>query len=117
MVIVALGAASWPPAKSPSASNSPKPTVTTEPLGHHGDAVGAVAVGQVNGRPVAVTGSWDHTVRVWDLTTRKSLGPPMTGHTNTVEVVAVGQVNGRPVAVTGSLDGTVRVWDLSAYTG
>ncbi|MEV4183155.1 hypothetical protein AB0J28_17155 [Streptosporangium canum] len=117
MAIVALGGASWPPAKSPSADNSPKPTVTTEPLGHHGDAVYAVAVGQVNGRSVAVTGGADNTVRVWDLATRKSLGQPMTGHTNTVEVVAVGQVNGRPVAVTGSLDGTVRVWDLSAYTG
>ncbi|MFI6797001.1 hypothetical protein, partial [Streptosporangium canum] len=70
MAIVALGAASWPSAKSPSAGNSPKTAVTTEPLGHHGDAVFAVAVGQVNGRPVAVTGGADATVRVWDLATR-----------------------------------------------
>jgi WD40 repeat protein len=28
-----------------------------------------VACTQLDGRPIAVTGSWDRTVRVWDLTT------------------------------------------------
>ncbi|MEU3170362.1 hypothetical protein, partial [Streptosporangium sp. NPDC006930] len=77
--IFALMAASWPPAKIPSADNDTKPAVTAEPLGRHSDAVYAVAVGQVNGRPIAVTGGADATVRVWDLTTRKPLGQPMTG--------------------------------------
>ncbi|MEV0420630.1 hypothetical protein [Streptosporangium canum] len=117
MAIVALVGASWPCAKSSSAGSSQKPAVTTEPLGHHGDAVYAVAVEQVNGRPVAVTGSWNGTVRTWDLTTRNPLGQPMTGHTRPVFAVAVGQMKGWSVAVTGSLDGAVRVWDLSAYTG
>ncbi|WP_280716228.1 hypothetical protein, partial [Kitasatospora sp. MAP5-34] len=36
--------------------------------GHTG-RVGSVAVAVVDGRPVAVTGSDDRTVRVWDLTT------------------------------------------------
>ncbi|MGW0588972.1 WD40 repeat domain-containing protein [Streptosporangium sp. NPDC002607] len=87
-------------------------------LGHHDDVVSAVAVGQVNGRPVAVTGggggeNGDGTVRVWDLTTRQPIGEPMTGHPEGVQAVAIGEVNGRPIAVTGGYDGMVRVWDLT----
>lgn len=39
----------------------------------HTDWVVAVATAVVDGRPVAVTGSWDRTVRVWDLW-RASIG-------------------------------------------
>jgi WD40 repeat protein len=44
------------------------------PLNSHGGEVAAVATGVVEGRPVAVTGSWDGTVRVSDLTTRRPVG-------------------------------------------
>ncbi|PZS40652.1 MAG: hypothetical protein DLM62_01795, partial [Pseudonocardiales bacterium] len=64
--------------------------------------------------PVAVTGSDDHTVRVWDLGTGRPIGEPLTGHTNPVAAVATTVLDGRPVAVTGSWDATVRVWDLDA---
>jgi WD40 repeat protein len=60
-----------------------------------------------------VTGAWDDTVRVWDLTTGIPIGDPLTGHTNTVPAVACTQLDGRPIAVTGSWDRTVRVWDLT----
>ncbi|MFJ1832111.1 hypothetical protein ACIOG9_47545, partial [Streptomyces sp. NPDC088178] len=60
-----------------------------------------------------VTGSDDETVRVWDLTTGRPVGEPLTGHTDSVCAVATGVVDGRPVAVTGSDDETVRVWDLT----
>ncbi|MFJ4946657.1 hypothetical protein ACIP4V_29310, partial [Streptomyces albidoflavus] len=33
----------------------------------HTDAVLTVATAQVDDRPIAITGSDDHTVRVWDL--------------------------------------------------
>ena len=67
-----------------------------------------------DGRPIAVTGSWDATVRVWDLTTGTPLGDPLTGHTDTVTAVAALVLpDGRPIAVTGSDDDTVRVWDLT----
>jgi WD40 repeat protein len=38
--------------------------------------VNAVAIVVVDGRPVAVTGSDDETVRLWDLTTREQIGLP-----------------------------------------
>ena len=67
-----------------------------------------------DGRPVAVTGSDDRTVRVWDLTTGTPIGNPLTGHTSWVPAVAtVVLPDGRLVAVTGSDDRTVRVWDLA----
>ncbi len=48
-----------------------------EPLRGHADTVNAVALGTVNGRAVAVTGSWDATVRAWDALTGDQLGAEM----------------------------------------
>ncbi|MEU6420140.1 caspase family protein, partial [Streptomyces spiralis] len=79
----------------------------------HSRAVGAVACTVLNNRTVAVTGSEDNTVRIWDLATGQPVGHPMTGHTDTVETVACTHLNGHPVAVTGSKDNTVRIWDLA----
>lgn len=41
-----------------------------------------------DGRPVAVTGSEDARVRIWDLTTGTPVGDPLTGHTRAVGAVA-----------------------------
>jgi WD40 repeat protein len=82
-------------------------------LGRHTSSVTAVAVGQIGDRPVAVTGSSDATVRIWDLSTGQPLGDPLTEHADEVTAVAVGQIEGRPIAVTGSEDATVRIWDLT----
>ena len=61
-----------------------------------------------DGRAVAVTGSRDDTVRIWDLTTSRPTGEPLTGHTGTVRAVATTVVpDGRAVTVTGSSDATV----------
>ncbi|MET7301207.1 caspase family protein, partial [Embleya sp. NPDC005575] len=81
--------------------------------GHTG-SVNAVACATLDGRPVAVTGADDHTVRIWDLTAGVQLGVPLTGHTDWVRAVACATLDGRPVAVTGADDHTVRVWDLRA---
>lgn len=80
--------------------------------GHHAVAT-AVACAVVEDRQVAVTGSFDGTVLMWDLITGQPVGLPMTGHTDSVEALACTTLDGRPVAVTGSADATVRVWDLS----
>ncbi|MET7633418.1 caspase family protein [Streptomyces sp. NPDC005499] len=89
-----------------------------EPLTGHTDEVRSVACTVVDGIPVAVTGSNDTTVRVWDLTTRTRIGSPVAGHTNEVRSVACAVVDGTPVAVSRSLQrkggpqDQPRVWDL-----
>ena len=72
-----------------------------------------MAVGQLDGRTVVVSGSVDRTVRVWDAATGAPLADPFTGHTGAVNAVAVGQLDGRTVVVSGSDDRTVRVWDAA----
>jgi WD40 repeat protein len=83
-------------------------------------AVTAVAVAQLEGRPVVVSGGRDGTVRVWDLARGSPVGQPLTGHQRSlfggVTAVAVAELEGRPVVVSGGLDGVVRVWDLARGT-
>ncbi|MFI1379940.1 PQQ-binding-like beta-propeller repeat protein [Embleya sp. NPDC020886] len=81
-------------------------------LGHQGP-VWAVACTSLDGRPIAVTGSDDGTVRIWDLTDGHPLGKPLTGHQGSVRAVACTSLDGRPVAISGGNDGTVRIWDLT----
>ncbi|HET9657515.1 MAG TPA: hypothetical protein VFP72_19345, partial [Kineosporiaceae bacterium] len=83
--------------------------------GHTG-WVTAVAFGQLDGRPVAISGSNDNTVRVWDAATGTPIGDPFTGHISRVNAVAFGQLDGRPVAISGSDDHTMRVWDAATGT-
>ena len=80
--------------------------------GHQG-TVSAVATSVVDGRPVAVSGGHDGTVRMWDLRDLVQLGEPLDGHRGEVWTVAAGTVDGRPVAVSGGWDATIRVWDLT----
>ncbi len=73
----------------------------------HTNSVEGVAV---TGDGRAVSGSWDHTVRVWDLSSGRCTAV-LEGHTGWVRGVAV-TADGR--AVSGSEDRTLRVWDLSS---
>jgi WD40 repeat protein len=79
----------------------------------HTAEIEAIACTKVAGRPVAVTGGFDSTVRAWDLRTMQALGRPMAGHAGTVRAIACTKVAGRPIAVTGSDDQTVRIWDVA----
>ncbi|MFE9200355.1 hypothetical protein ACFYMH_30550, partial [Streptomyces albidoflavus] len=98
---------------SPSwATGSQVSAANTAILTGHTDAVNAVATTQMDGSPIAITGSDDHTVRVWDLTTGRTTAT-LTGHTDAVNAVATTQMDGSPIAITGSDDHTVRVWDLT----
>ena len=57
----------------------------------------------------AVSGSWDNTLRVWDLETGQTIRT-LEGHTGRVTSLAL-TADGRH-AVSGSWDNTLRVWDL-----
>lgn len=82
-------------------------------LQSHTKTVGCVAAGELDGRPIAVTGSDDETARVWDLTSQRQIGEPLRVGTS-VSAVAIGELGDYTVVLTGAADGTVKVWDLSA---
>ncbi len=82
-------------------------------LSGHTKAVVCVATGDLDGRPIAVTGGVDGTARIWDLTNQRQIGEPLPLPVP-VSAVAIGDLGDYTVALTGGVDGTVRVWDLSA---
>ncbi|MFE2033718.1 WD40 repeat domain-containing protein [Streptomyces scopuliridis] len=82
-------------------------------LNGHSKAVGCVAVGSLDGRPIAVTGSADGTALVWDLTSQRQIGDPLSVGI-AVSAIAIGDLGDYTVALTGAEDGTVTIWDLSA---
>ncbi|MEW6366952.1 MAG: TIR domain-containing protein [Acidobacteriota bacterium] len=77
------------------------------PLYQHGDRVSAVAVTPDGAR--VLSGSFGHTIRVWDRASRRFVCD-LSGHT--AEVLGVAVSHDGSMAVSAGADGTVRVWDL-----
>ncbi|EIN04856.1 hypothetical protein PUNSTDRAFT_37485, partial [Punctularia strigosozonata HHB-11173 SS5] len=77
----------------------------------HTHAVLSVAFSRDGSR--IVSGSQDHTVRLWNLSSGEQIGDPYRGHTDDVRCVAFSPDNRR--VVSGSWDWTIRLWD--SHTG
>ena len=78
----------------------------------HTDCVWCVATCTAGGRVLAVSGSDDMTVRVWDVEAG-TLRTVLKGHTATVYGVATCTVGGRVLAVSGG-DKTLRIWGVGS---
>jgi WD40 repeat protein len=81
-------------------------------LDGHVKRVNAVALAQLEGKTVGLTGGADRTIRVWDLNSRSHIRTIDAGLGEIAALAAI-EVDGTPVAV--SLDGpddTLRLWDL-----
>ena len=87
-----------------------------ERLEGHTDRITAAATAIVRGRPVAITGSCDHTIRLWDMLTAEPIGEPLTGHTAEITALATGLLADRPILVSAACDWTTRRWDLTDRT-
>src|SRR5262249_36330293 len=74
------------------------------------DPVWAVAIGVLDGEPVAVVGRGDGTVQLWNPVTGVARSGPLGGHDKPVYSIGLQA----PLAVSASVDGTLRAWDLAA---
>ncbi|KAI0312185.1 hypothetical protein OF83DRAFT_1270414, partial [Amylostereum chailletii] len=59
-----------------------------------------------------VSGLYDSTVRLWDVSSGKQVGDPLQGHTDLVTSVAFS--SDETQIVSGSWDNTVRLWDVAS---
>ncbi|MEU1513771.1 hypothetical protein ABZ490_16700 [Streptomyces sp. NPDC005811] len=74
-----------------------------------------MAVGTLDGRPVAVTGADDRGVRVWDAVTGRRIGEALDGIACSARALTTGVVEGRGIVLVGSHDGTA--WRADLGTG
>ena len=76
------------------------------------EKISALALTGLGGRPVAVAGCEDATVRICDLTTGQLAGRPIVSQSGPIWALAVGERDDQPIAVIGSEDGSIRILDL-----
>ncbi|MFG1860419.1 WD40 repeat domain-containing protein [Microbispora bryophytorum] len=104
---------SWPRAATTCQETSPGgvPASFAAPvamdMGGHSD-VTSMAVGKLDGRPVAISAGAEHTIRIWDRATLRPIGDPIPGD----GPVAYGTVDGRPV-ILGRSHGALQRWDAT----
>ncbi|MFI6071311.1 trypsin-like peptidase domain-containing protein [Actinoplanes sp. NPDC051343] len=80
--------------------------------GHDGPVRALAAIPLADGHALFASGSFDHSVRLWDATSGRPVGEPLLGHTSFVFAVAAVPLPGGPTLVASAGgDGTVRLWD------
>lgn len=80
----------------------------------NGSRIYSVALGELDDKPIAVTGCRDNAVRVWDLDTGRQIGSTLKAQ-DVIFDVALGTLEGKSVVVALSLE-DIRVWDLRLGT-
>lgn len=75
--------------------------------GRHARGVTSVAIS--SDASFAISGSYDATLRVWDLRSKKCI-KVLSGHSNKITCLAISADNS--FAVSGAEDTTLRIWDL-----
>jgi WD40 repeat protein len=75
-------------------------------------SVKCIALADLSGRSILISGTLDGTLSVFDLTTGRALYEPLHAHKGSINSAAVGSLKGRSILITGGGDGTVRLWDL-----
>ncbi|XP_074378908.1 coatomer subunit beta'-2 isoform X2 [Apium graveolens] len=88
---------------------SPDPNFT---LDAHLKGVNCVDYFTGGDKPYLITGSDDHTAKVWDYQT-KSCVQTLEGHAHNISAVCFHPE--LPIIITGSEDGTVRIWHSTTY--
>lgn len=88
---------------------SPDPNFT---LDAHLKGVNCVDYFSGGDKPYLITGSDDHTAKVWDYQT-KSCVQTLEGHAHNISAVCFHPE--LPIIITGSEDGTVRIWHSTTY--
>ena len=74
--------------------------------------ISALAAGEADsGEAIAVAGSWDGAVRVWNLATGKPVGGPLVGAENAGDAVAAAFTVSTPHVVC-HVRGRLRLWDM-----
>jgi WD40 repeat protein len=95
-----------------------RPQAPHQILAHkHGLSIPARTFTLPDGQPIAITGSHDGTIQLWDLSTGTPRTNPIPAHESGVTQLAVATLpNGQTIAISGGGDGSIRLWNLPAGT-
>ena len=67
----------------------------------------------VEGQLVVVSGSWDETVRLWEVHPGREPIGELDLLSKEIKAAAIGTLDTGPVIVSGSKDGTIHLWDAT----